>query len=122
MLRDLLSLRFLRWRWVSGANTAVFTLTHALLLSSLPVPDPGELVRLTIDLSAAQNDNHDAPLSLPMIEGIQRQSRTMQDAFGWCVYDFPFRDGNVNGGIHGAILSGNAFEALREYAPLPDAC
>jgi predicted permease len=36
----------------------------------------------------------------------------MQDIFGWCIYDFPFRDGNVNGGIHGAIVSGNAFEAL----------
>ena len=95
-----------------GANTAVFTLTHALLLSTLPVRDPGELVRLTIDLSGTQNNSHDAPLSLPMIESIQRQSRTMHDVFGWCVYDFPFRDGNVNGGIHGAILSGNAFEAL----------
>jgi hypothetical protein len=40
-----------------GANTAVFTLTHALLLSTLPIPNPGELVRLTIDLGAAQNDN-----------------------------------------------------------------
>ena len=30
----------------------------------------------------------------------------------WCVYDFPFRDGNVNSGIHGAILSGNAFDSL----------
>jgi predicted permease len=95
-----------------GANTAVFTLTHALLLSTLPIPNPGDLVRLTIDMGAAQSDSHDAPLSLPMIEGIQRQSRTMQDIFGWCVYDFPFRDGDVNGGIHGAVVTGNAFEAL----------
>ena len=95
-----------------GANTAVFTLTHALLLSTLPVRDPGELVRLTIDLGAVENDDHDAPLSLPMIEGIQRQSRTVHDVFGWCLYDFPFKDGNVNGGIHGAVVSGNAFEAL----------
>jgi len=31
-----------------GANTAVFTLTHALLLRTLPVRDPGELVRLLL--------------------------------------------------------------------------
>ncbi|HTA87600.1 MAG TPA: ABC transporter permease [Silvibacterium sp.] len=95
-----------------GANTAVFTLTHALLLRTLPVRDPGELVRLAIDLSATESNGHDAPLSLPMIEAIQKQSRTMYDVFGWCVYDFPFRDGNVNGGIHGAVVSGNAFDAL----------
>lgn len=95
-----------------GANTSVFTLTHALLLSTLPVRAPGELVRLAIDLSAVNKNAHDMPLNLPMIEAIQRQSRTLHDVFAWCVYDFPFRDGNVNGGIHGAILSGNAFEAL----------
>src|SRR5271156_2015822 len=59
-----------------GANTAVFTLTHALLLRTLPVRDPGELVRLAIDMSATETGPraHDAPLSLPMIEIIQKQS------------------------------------------------
>ena len=95
-----------------GANTSVFTLTHALLLSTLPVRDPGELVRLAIDLSAVSDNNHDAPTNLPMIEGIQKRSRTLHDVFAWCVYDFPFKDGDSNGGIHGAIVSGNAFSAL----------
>lgn len=95
-----------------GANTAVFTLTHALLLSTLPVRDPGELVRLAIDLSAVEANGHNAPLSLPIIEAIQKQSRSFHDIFAWCVYDFPFRDGTVNGGIHGAIVSGNAFRSL----------
>jgi predicted permease len=95
-----------------GANTAVFTLTHALLLQTLPVRDPGELVRLAIDLSATEANGHNAPLNLPIIEAIQKQSRSFHDIFAWCVYDFPFRDGNVNSGIHGAILSGNAFEVL----------
>jgi predicted permease len=95
-----------------GANTAVFTLTHALLLSTLPVRDPGELVRLAIDLSATQTDGHDAPLNLPIIEAIQKQSHSFHDIFGWCVYDFPFKDGGINSGIHGAVVSGNAFEAL----------
>jgi predicted permease len=95
-----------------GANTAVFTLTHALLLSTLPVHDPGELVRLAIDLSATQTNSHDAPLNLPMIGAIQKQSHSFHDIFGWCVYDFPFKDGSINSGIHGAVVSGNAFEAL----------
>jgi hypothetical protein len=95
-----------------GANTAVFTLTHALLLRTLPVRDPGELVRLTIDLGAPKGDGHDAPLNLPLIESIQNQSRSFHGIFAWCVYDFPFKDDAVNGGIHGAIVSGNAFQSL----------
>ena len=95
-----------------GANTAVFTLTHALLLRTLPVRDPGELVRLAIDMSATDANGHDVPLNLPFIEAIEKQSHSFHSIFAWCVYDFPFRDGSVNGGIHGAILSGNAFEAL----------
>ncbi|MGD0891013.1 MAG: ABC transporter permease [Terracidiphilus sp.] len=95
-----------------GANTAVFTLTHALLLRTLPVRDPGELVRLAIDMSATRADAQDVPLNLPIIEAIQKQSNSFHDLFAWCVYDFPFRDGTAVGGIHGAIVSGNAFEAL----------
>lgn len=95
-----------------GANTAVFTLTHALLLRTLPVRAPGELVRLAIDMSASKYRRHDVPLSLPIIEAIQKDSRSFHDIFAWCVYDFPFKDGSVNSGIHGAIVSGNAFESL----------
>ena len=94
-----------------GANTAVFTLTHALLLKTLPVRDPGELVRLTISMSAERNGRN-APLNLPIIEFIQRHSRSFHGIFAWCVYDFPFKDGVINSGIHGAILSGNAFQSL----------
>ena len=95
-----------------GANTAVFTLTHALLLRTLPVRDPGELVRLAIDVSATETDGRNAPLNLPIIEAIEKRSRSFHGIFAWCVYDFPFKDGTVNSGIHGAIVSGNAFESL----------
>ncbi len=30
-----------------GANAAIFTLTYAVILKSLPVPNPGQLVRYT---------------------------------------------------------------------------
>jgi len=95
-----------------GANTAVFTLTHALLLSTLPVRDPGELVRLAIDLRGSEINGRNAPLNLPIIEAIEKQSRSFHGIFAWCVYDFPFKDGSINNGIHGAIVSGNAFESL----------
>src|ERR1700739_674056 len=95
-----------------GANTAVFTLTHALLLRTLPVRDPGQLVRLAINLSAFPPHAQHVPLNLPIIVSIQKQPKSLHDVFAWCVYDFPFRDGSFNGGIHGTIVSGNAFQAL----------
>jgi predicted permease len=95
-----------------GANTAVFTLIHALMLTTLPVRSPGELVRLTMNLSVPATDGHDAPLNLPIIEAIQRHSHSLHGVLGWCVYDFPFRDGSLNSGLHGAIVSGDAFESL----------
>jgi predicted permease len=95
-----------------GANNAVFTLTHALLLSNIPVQDPGQLVRLAIDLQVANPDANNAPLDLPIIEAIRKQARSFNGVFGWCVYDFVYEPGNGVHGIHGAIVSGNTFQVL----------
>ncbi|HEX4311572.1 MAG TPA: ABC transporter permease [Acidobacteriaceae bacterium] len=95
-----------------GANTAVFTLTHALLLSSLPVPDPDQLVRLAINLHADNPDANNSPLNLPMIQDLSRRSRSFNGVFGWSVYDFAFKDGGVTRGLRGAILTGNGFQTL----------
>jgi predicted permease len=95
-----------------GANTAVFTLTHALLLQGLPIPDPDRLVRLASHLPTPTGDYIDAGLSLPMIESIERRSHSISGAFGWCVYDFPLTESSGIHGIHGAVVSGNAFPIL----------
>lgn len=95
-----------------GANTAIFTLTHALLLSNLPVPDPGQLVRLTIDLHAPNGDANNSPLNVPLIQAAQQRARSFSGVFGWCVYDFVLRDDGVIHGRRGAIVGGNAFQAL----------
>lgn len=56
------------------------------------------------------------PPSCPMSRTCRRKWKDscdgFYDMFAWCVYDFPFKDGSVNSGIHGAIVSGNAFESL----------
>ena len=96
-----------------GANNAVFTLTHALLLSSLPIQDPGSLVRLATHLPNPTNGEYvDFGLSLPMIQAIERRTQTFSGIFGWSVYDFPFTERDGIHGIHGAILSGNTFQIL----------
>lgn len=95
-----------------GANNAVFTLTHSLLLSSLPIQDPGSLVRLAVHVPNPNGESVDAGLSLPMIQAIQRRTHAFNGVFGWCVYDFPFTESDGINGIHGAVLSGNAFQIL----------
>ena len=96
-----------------GANNAVYTLTHALLLQGLPVPDPDRLVRLSLDLRGANPaDGTDAPLNLPLIEAIGRRVHSFSGIFGWCVYDFVPPPGEGRDDMRGAIVSGNAFQVL----------
>lgn len=96
-----------------GANTAVFTLTHALLLKSLPITEPDRLVRLSLDLRGANPaDGSDHPLSLPMIQSIGRRAHSFSGVFGWSMYDFVPPPGEGRDEIRGAIVSSNTFQVL----------
>jgi predicted permease len=101
-----------------GANTAVFTLTHALLLSSLPVAEPDRLVRLAIDLTdaAPNEDESDLPLSLPMMHALRRHAKSFDGIFGWSIYAFRPEKSDGRRTILGATVSGNAFQVLGLHA------
>ena len=87
------------------ANTAVFTLTHALLLKSLPVVEPDRLVRLTLRLDDGDPDDDDAPLNLPMIQAIERRAtRSAVCSAGVCTI-LSRRLGACLSGIGGASSS-----------------
>jgi len=58
-----------------GGNTAIFTITDALLLKPLPYHNPQELVGLDIQRKAA-NDSSSAPFSLRRFEGVREASRS----------------------------------------------
>ena len=94
-----------------GANTAIFTLTHALLLSGLPVADPGRLVRVAIDVQGSERGGN-IPLSVPFIELLQKRTETFSGVFGWSVYDFVLKDGTFTHGRRGAVVSGNSLDVL----------
>jgi predicted permease len=92
-----------------GATTSIFTLINALLLRELPVPEPAELV----DVSVAGDDGLARPLSVAAFREISRRSGSFAQVIGW--------DGNgvVTAG-HGSQLtvanfwavSGNFYSAL----------
>jgi predicted permease len=67
-----------------GANTAMFTLVHGVLMQPLPLRDPAGLVTFT--LVRPGTDRH--PLSLPALESFKAESRTLGSivaGFGWSV-------------------------------------
>jgi len=93
-----------------GANTAVFTLLHGLLLRSLPVPDPQELAR--IGMTAP-----DAPpaffLPYRMILQLREEQRSFVDLSVWRdqPVTVPDEDGTLRQ-YQAALVSGNAFALL----------
>lgn len=99
-----------------GANTAVFTLTHALLMESLPVPDPQQLVRIALDFHVDNPHGNNANLSLAMIQMLQKAAHSFSGIFGWSVYDLVLKDNGVSHGRRGAMVTGDAFRVLGLHA------
>lgn len=64
-----------------GANTAIFSLLNAVVLRSLPVPHPEQLVGF--GTSIADNVNGNEPFTLPMFDELARQQHLLTDVFAW---------------------------------------
>jgi predicted permease len=94
-----------------GANTAVFTLLHALILRGLPVPDPQDLARIGL---TGLGDGPPAPI-IPyrMIQQLRREQRAFVDLSVWSQQRIALSD--PDGMIRwyqAALVSGNAFDLL----------
>lgn len=76
-----------------GANVAIFTVVHAVLLEPLPFPHPEQLVRVYDDLRTS--NTHDVGMSVPELWDLRDKSGVFQDI---CVM-VP-SDGNITGGDH----------------------
>jgi hypothetical protein len=64
-----------------GANTAIFSLLNALVLRSLPVAHPEQLVALATTI--ADNVNGDEPFTLPMFDEMSRRQQVFSQLFTW---------------------------------------
>lgn len=74
-----------------GANVAIFTVVHAVLLRPLPYPHPEELVRVYDDLR--NSNTHDVGMSVPELWDLRDKSGVFQDVS----VTFP-ADANITGG------------------------
>ena len=95
-----------------GANTAIFSLTYAVILKSLPVPNPDELVRYSFSESGLS----DLSISGPAYDALRKHETVDQDILAWSGAHLTVREnGNVTN-VRGALITGNGFRVL-ELAP-----
>ena len=74
-----------------GANTAVFSVTNAVLLRRLPVPDSQRLVLLHLQnqpLSTTQNGYDDTSLTLPLFNAMRSRNDVFTDVVAFAPLSF----------------------------------
>jgi predicted permease len=99
-----------------GANTGIFTLVDAVLLRSLPLPNPEQLYVLSESLRPSEN----ARFSYPIFQNMQAvlpKSAGMA-AMTWPTNFFASIGGSEPQMTTGQLVSGNYFETLETYPAL----
>jgi predicted permease len=96
-----------------GANTAIFTLLHGLVLRSMPVPDPHRLVRVGIMSAAVQAANRFPVMPYRMLQVFRAEQRSFTGISAWLVSGISMSDQDGSLRLYNAnLVSGNAFEVL----------
>jgi len=86
-----------------GANTAIFSLLHALVLRSLPVADPERLVVLS---------RANLSMPYPLFLHFKQHATTLEGVMGFRTQAFRFTSAEKTERITGALVSGNYFDVL----------
>src|SRR5579864_5218410 len=99
----------------TGANTAIFQLLDAILLRTLPVKAPQELVELRIDdmTHARGSWYRDAALTNPLWEQIRDRKQAFLNTFAWADESLDMSASGEFRGVAGLWVSGDFFRALR---------
>src|SRR5579862_5455148 len=117
-----------------GANTAIFTLVDAVLLRSIPVRDPQQLVvaqwsarkgpqQLGMssfgDCAHNREETAGCPLSYPFFQEIQKQNEAFADAMAFAgPYPMDFSGNGAAAIASGELASGSYFQTLGVSAAL----
>jgi len=91
-----------------GSNTAVFSLIDALLLRSLAVPRPKELVHISFGPPGKPG-----PLSGSMFDRLRERQSCLTDLFGWTNSPMVLTENGVSRPIQAAYATGSAFPTLQ---------
>src|SRR5262249_32183348 len=95
-----------------GANTAIFTLLDQVLLQTLPVKSPRQLVML--DAPGANSGSMHGPYSFsyPMYRDIRDQNSVFSGVLGLWGFDASLSHANSTERVKGELVTGNYFDVL----------
>lgn len=99
-----------------GANTGIFTLVNAVLLKSLPVPDPEELFLVRNNDRPAENSRFSSPMFKNMAAALPPSASVA--AMTWPADFYSSLGGNQPEMVTGQLVSGNYFQTIRTYPAL----
>ena len=94
-----------------GANTAIFSLIDALMLRSLPVRNPHELVQLTMRLPDAKGPADDS-FSYAIVRALADRKEIFAGVAGFTGYTFTAGSGESIRKVPGALVTGEYYETL----------
>ncbi|MFZ0691634.1 MAG: ADOP family duplicated permease [Acidobacteriaceae bacterium] len=90
-----------------GANTAIFLLTYSVLLRSLPVPHPSQLIRYTF-----RKGDSELGLSYRQYQALEQQQGVATGLFAWSDGDAVLEHNGQSQKIPIAMTTGSAFSVL----------
>jgi macrolide transport system ATP-binding/permease protein len=90
-----------------GANTAIFSLTNALLLQTLPVPQPEQLV------TVSRGDGMGEPLSYPDFVSLRARNEALSGLAASHFAELSFGNGSRSEVVRGELVSSDYFDVLR---------
>ena len=94
-----------------GANTAIFSLIDAVMLRSLPVQKPKELMLVTMR-SRGSGYAASPPFTNLLWEQIRDQQTIFADVFAWSRKSFDLSQGGESHNVDGIYVSGEFFNTL----------
>ncbi len=95
-----------------GANTAIFSLIDAVILKSLPVPHPEELLQVMM------GKDSDFAFTNPTWEQLRDRQDVFSGIFAYGRWGFNLASGGQAHSVHGNYVSGQYFETLGVHAIL----
>src|SRR5262249_23274799 len=93
-----------------GANTAIFSLIDSLVLRTLPVAAPDQLVAVSTPRLVGMGST--AGWSYAVWDQLQRQPQVFADSAAWSAQRFNLADGVETQFIRGVYVSGSFFRVL----------